>query len=1049
MSEFFIKRPIFAWCVAIIIMIAGLISIAVLPVAQYPTIALPQVEITAMYPGASAETMSDTVTQVIEQKMSGIDGLLYMSSTSESIGQTTLTITFNAGTDADIAQVQVQNKLQLAVPQLPQEVQRQGLTVSKTGASYLLVVAFYSRDKSMDSSAIADYVSSNLQDAVSRLPGVGDIQLFGSPHAMRIWLDPDKLANYALTVADIRSVLQQQNMQVSAGQFGDLPQVAGQRLNASIIAQTQLRTEDDFKNSLVRVNEDGSSLKLGDVVRVELGQDSYTLMPRFNGAPAAGLAIKLASNANALNTADGIKAYIASMEPFFPPGLETVYPLDTTPFVRLSIHEVVKTLFEAIILVFLVMFVFLQKFRATLIPAIAVPVVLLGTFGVLSAAGFSINTLTMFGMVLAIGLLVDDAIVVVENVERVMEEEGIDPREAAVKSMRQITGALVGIAMVLSAVFVPMAFFGGSTGAIYRQFSITLVSAMALSAMVALILTPALCATILKPPKPGEKHGTRGFFGWFNRTFQSGVNMYAAGVSGFVRRIVRVMLVYAVLIGGMLYMFSRIPTGFLPAEDQGFLFVEMQLPPGATRERALDVINQVEKYFLADEKDAVESVFAVAGYGFSGQGQNSAMAFVSLKDWEQRKDPERKIPALAARASKRFAKIHDALVFAIVPPAVMDLGNVSGFDLQLQDRSGVGHAALMEARDRLMALASTEPYRNRVVGLHPNGKDDTQQYKIDIDSNKAFAYGLTSEDMHDMLNSGWGTGYVNDFLDKGRIKKVYMQAEATARMLPEDFAKWFIRNSSGKMVPFGSLITRHWIAGSPRLERYNGLPSVELVGDPAPGVSSGTAMAAIEEMAKKLPDGIALSWTGLSLQEKQAGSSSGLLYGLSLIMVFICLAALYESWSIPFSVMLVVPVGIIGVQAAALLFGQANDVYFQVGFLTIIGLSAKNAILIVEFAKALREEGRDAAAAAVEACRLRIRPILMTSFAFILGVVPLAISSGAGSGSQNAIGIGVIGGMLSVTVLGVFFIPVFFVLISGGWKAGAKEEAVKNSGDAK
>ncbi len=1035
MSEFFIKRPIFAWCIAIVIMLAGLISIALLPVAQYPTIALPQVEITATYPGASAETLSDTVTQVIEQKMSGIDGFLYMSSTSEAVGQATITLTFNAGTDPDIAQVQVQNKLQLAVPQLPQEVQRQGLTVAKTGASYLLVIAFYSRDKSMDSSAIADYISSNLQDAVSRLDGVGDLQLFGSAHAMRIWLDPDKLDNYGLTVADIRGVLQQQNMQVSAGQFGDIPQVAGQRLNATIISQTQLKTEQEFRDILIRVNPDGSSLKLGDVVRVELGQDSYTLLPRFNGAPAAGFAIKLATNANALATADGVKSYLKRMEPYFPPGLETEYPLDTTPFVRLSIREVVKTLIEAIILVFLVMFVFLQKFRATLIPAIAVPVVLLGTFGVLSMVGFSINTLTMFGMVLAIGLLVDDAIVVVENVERVMEEEKIPPKEAAIKSMGQITGALVGIAMVLSAVFVPMAFFGGSTGAIFRQFSVTLVSSMALSVLVALVLTPALCATILKPAAADGHGKERGFFGWFNRNFQRGVNGYLAGVSGCIRRVVRVMAIYLLMVGGMVYMFSVIPSGFLPAEDQGFLFVEMQLPAGATRERALDVINQVEKYFLEEEKDAVESIFAVAGYGFSGQGQNSGLAFVSLKDWEKRDDPRLKVPALASRAMARFGGIHDALVFAIVPPAVMDLGNASGFDFQLQDRSGVGHAALLEARNKLLYLASTDQYRGRIVGLHPNGKDDTQEYKIDIDRNKAFTYGVTSADMHDMLSSGWGVGYVNDFLDKGRIKKVYMQADAAARMLPEDFDKWYIRNSSGLMVPFGSLITRAWITGSPRLERYNGLPSMEMIGDPAPGVSSGTAMAAVEEMAKTLPDGIGLEWTGLSLQEKQAGAAAGLLYGLSIIMVFICLAALYESWSIPFSVLMVVPVGIVGVQAAALLFKQANDVYFQVGFLTIIGLSAKNAILIVEFAKTLHEEGKTIAEAALEACKLRIRPILMTSFAFILGVLPLALSSGAGSGSQNAIGFGVIGGMLSVTVLGVFFIPVFFIL-SGG--RGAK-----------
>ncbi len=1034
MARFFIDRPIFAWVISIIIMLAGLLAIYTLPVAQYPNIVLPEVRITASYPGASAQTVDSTVTQIIEQNMHGIDNMLYMASTSDSAGRAEIRLVFTAGTNDDIAQVQAQNKLQLATPQLPLEVQQQGISVTKSTTTFLMVLGFYSADGGMTDSDIADYVASNLKDSLARVPGVGQVELFGSPKAMRIWVDPAKLTNYALTMSDIAASLREQNVQISAGQLGGMPSVSGQMLNTTVNVQDRLRTPDEFRDILLRVNPDGSELRLGDVARVELGQENYETVGFFNGKPAAGMAINLATGANAIKTSAAVKEKIASFRDFFPKGLEVVYPYDTTPFVILSIKDVCKTLAEAVVLVVLVMFVFLQNFRATLIPTIAVPVVLLGTFGVLALAGFSINTLTMFGMVLAIGLLVDDAIVVVENVERVMREEKLSPKEATRKSMSQITGALVGIAMVLSAVFVPMAFFGGSTGAIYRQFSITIVSSMALSVLVALTLTPALCATLLRPhtERAGGEHGAQGgFFGVFNRGMHKAMAGYDRAVASILRRKARPLAVYGLLVALMAGLFVYIPKGFLPDEDQGVLLMQVQLPSGATRARTLEVIREVERHFLEDEKAVVDSVFDVAGYSFAGMGQNVAFGFVQLKNWDLRKSAAAKAPAVAARAMERFSSIRDARVYVLVPPAVVEMGNSSGFDVQLQDRAGLGHAALMAARNDFLSLAASGEYADVLAYARPNGQEDATEFRVEVDKPKARALGVSLADINDTLQTGWGSSYINDFVDKGRVKKVYLQAEAHARMVPEDLDKWFVRNNSGGMVPFSAFVRRidPWHSASPRLERYNGLPALELLGEPVPGKSSGQAMAAVEEMVKKLPKGIGYEWTGISLQEKLSGEQAPLLYAASLLVVFLCLAALYESWSIPFSVMLVVPLGIIGVQCAAWLFGQANDVYFQVGFLTIIGLSAKNAILIVEFAKTMQEQGQSLIEATRHACAMRLRPIIMTSLAFGLGVLPLALAGGAGAGSQNAIGIGIVGGMLSTTALGIFFVPVFYVLI--------------------
>ncbi|ECY0244363.1 efflux RND transporter permease subunit [Salmonella enterica subsp. enterica serovar Typhimurium] len=1028
MANFFIRRPIFAWVLAIILMMAGALAIMQLPVAQYPTIAPPAVSISATYPGADAQTVQDTVTQVIEQNMNGIDNLMYMSSTSDSAGSVTITLTFQSGTDPDIAQVQVQNKLQLATPLLPQEVQQQGISVEKSSSSFLMVAGFVSDNPNTTQDDISDYVASNIKDSISRLNGVGDVQLFGAQYAMRIWLDANLLNKYQLTPVDVINQLKVQNDQIAAGQLGGTPALPGQQLNASIIAQTRLKDPEEFGKVTLRVNTDGSVVHLKDVARIELGGENYNVVARINGKPASGLGIKLATGANALDTATAIKVKLAELQPFFPQGMKVVYPYDTTPFVKISIHEVVKTLFEAIILVFLVMYLFLQNIRETLIPTIAVPVVLLGTFAVLAAFGYSINTLTMFGMVLAIGLLVDDAIVVVENVERVMMEDNLSPREATEKSMSQIQGALVGIAMVLSAVFIPMAFFGGSTGAIYRQFSITIVSAMALSVLVALILTPALCATLLKPVSAEHHEKKSGFFGWFNTRFDHSVNHYTNSVSGIVRNTGRYLIIYLLIVVGMAVLFLRLPTSFLPEEDQGVFLTMIQLPSGATQERTQKVLDQVTHYYLNNEKANVESVFTVNGFSFSGQGQNSGMAFVSLKPWEERNGEENSVEAVIARATRAFSQIRDGLVFPFNMPAIVELGTATGFDFELIDQGGLGHDALTKARNQLLGMVAKHP--DLLVRVRPNGLEDTPQFKLDVDQEKAQALGVSLSDINETISAALGGYYVNDFIDRGRVKKVYVQADAQFRMLPGDINNLYVRSANGEMVPFSTFSSARWIYGSPRLERYNGMPSMELLGEAAPGRSTGEAMSLMENLASQLPNGIGYDWTGMSYQERLSGNQAPALYAISLIVVFLCLAALYESWSIPFSVMLVVPLGVVGALLAASLRGLNNDVYFQVGLLTTIGLSAKNAILIVEFAKDLMEkEGRGLIEATLEASRMRLRPILMTSLAFILGVMPLVISRGAGSGAQNAVGTGVMGGMLTATLLAIFFVPVFFVVV--------------------
>lgn len=1027
MARFFIDRPIFAWVIALVIMLAGSLAIIGLPIAQYPSIAPPAVGISASYPGASAKTVEDSVTQIIEQNMTGLDHLLYMSSQSDSSGNVSVTLTFQAGTDPDIAQVQVQNKLQQAMSLLPQEVQQQGIRVQKTSSSFLMVAAFISGDGSMNNDDLADYVVANIKEPLSRLDGVGDITLFGSQYSMRVWLDPNKLTRVQMTPIDVQNAIKAQNAQVAFGKVGGTPSVESQQFTATIMGQTRLSTVEEFNNILLRVNQDGSKVRLQDVARVELAGENYDADALYNGQSTAAVAIKLATGANALDTAEKIRGKLDELSAYFPANMKVVYPYDTTPFVQISIEEVVQTLIEAIFLVFCVMYLFLQNFRATLIPTIAVPVVLLGTFGVMSAFGFSINTLTMFGLVLAIGLLVDDAIVVVENVERLMSEEDLSPLEATRKSMTQITGALVGIALVLSAVFVPMAFFGGSTGAIYRQFSLTIVSAMVLSVLVALILTPALCATLLKPIKHGEFGAQRGFFGWFNRAFDSGANRYQSGVRKVIKQGARYSIIYVAMLAVLAVLFMRMPTSFLPEEDQGVIMSMVQLPVGATKQRTEVVLADMRDYFLKNEKDNVDSVLTVAGFSFAGSGQNSGMAFIKLKDWKERSSPDRSANAIIGRAMGYLFSIKEAQVFAFNLPPIPELGTATGFDFYLQDRAGLGHDKLMAARNQLLGMAAQDP---NLVRVRPNGMEDTPQLDVKIDYEKALAQGLSISDINSTLSTAWGSSYVNDFVDRGRVKKVYLQADAPFRMNPEDLKLWYVRNSAGQMVPFSAFASTEWSFGSPRLERYNGVSAMEIVGEAAPGKSTGDAMAAIEQMVKQLPEGIGIEWTGLSLQERQAGSQAPALYAISLLVVFLCLAALYESWSIPFSVMLVVPLGVLGAILAATMRGLENDVYFQVGLLTTIGLSAKNAILIVEFAKELYDKGMGLGEAVVEAARLRLRPILMTSLAFILGVLPLVISSGAGASSRNAIGTGVMGGMISATVLAIFFVPLFFVLVT-------------------
>jgi len=1048
MSGFFIERPVFAWVISICIMLGGILAINTLPVEQYPRIAAPTININATYPGASAEAVENSVTQVIEQALTGIDHLRYFSAGSDSNGNVTITVTFEPEANPDIAQVQVQNKLQSIMANLPQQVQQQGIRVTKGDTGFLMVVGVYSDDARVDEYAMNDFINSKLLDPLSRVPGVGNIQVFGQPYSMRIWLDPHRMASFNLTTTEVQRAITAQNADVSAGQLGGTPSVPGQQLNATITAQSRLKSVGDFEKIMLKVNTDGSQVRLRDVARVELGVQNYDMTTRFNGKPAAGMAITLATGANALNTATLVKEKMTALKPLLLPGVKIVYPFDTAPFVKTSIEGVVHTLIEAVILVFFVMFLFLQNFRATLIPTIAVPVVLLGTFGVMSAFGFSINTLSMFAMVLAIGLLVDDAIVVVENVERIMEEERLSPLEATRKSMKQISSALIGIALVLSAVFVPMAFFKGSTGTIYRQFSITIVSAMLLSVLVALILTPALCASLLRPVKAdGHLYGAGRlgrFFAWFNGMFNRNRERYVDGaraMTGSVNRSLLGFMLIVVLLGIVL---TRIPTSFLPDEDQGFLFVQLSTPSGATKERTLESVKKMEGYLLNQEKENIESIFSVTGFSFAGQGQNSAMGFVQLKDWSKRKNKGQDVASIAGRTMGALSSVKDAMIFAFYPPAVMELGNASGFDLQLVDRTGKGHAALMAARNQLLGMAAQDP---SLSGVRPNGLEDVPQFKIDIDHEKASAFGVSIADINATLQTAWGSSYVNDFVHEGRIKKVFMQGDAPYRMNPEDVNIWQVRNSNGEMVPFSSFSSGRWSFGSPKLERFNGISSVNIQGAPAPGVSSGDAMAIMAKLAGKLPEGFGIEWTGLSYEERAAGQQTLLLYTLSLLFVFLCLAALYESWSVPMAVMLVVPLGVLGTVLATFLSGLSNDVYFKVGLLTTVGLTAKNAILIVEFAKTLYESGMTLKEAVLSAAGQRLRPIVMTSLAFILGVTPLAFSSGAGSASQHAIGIGVIGGMLSGTVLTIFFVPLFFILVQSRFARKTVTDTAVNQND--
>ena len=1027
MANFFIDRPIFAWVLAIIVCLTGALSIFTLPIEQYPKLTPPTIRITSKYPGASAQTVENTVTQIIEQNMTGLDGLLYMASQSQNTGQATTTLTFEAGINPNEAMQEVQNQLQVAMHRLPQEVQTQGVTVTKTGDSNLMMVAFVSTDGSMDRGDIADYMVSHLQEPLSRVNGVGEIDAYGAQYSMRIWLDPNKLTSYQMTTQDVVSAIEAQNSQVAVGQLGGTPAVKGQALNATVNAQSQLQTPDQFRDITLRVNSDGSVVTLGQVARVELGSENYDYLSTYNGMSAAGMGVKLASGANELETNKNVKKRLEELAPYFPRGLKAEIAFDTTPFVKLSIEEVVKTLFEAIVLVFLVMYLFLQNFRATLIPTIAVPVVLMGTFAILAACGFTINTLSMFAMVLAIGLLVDDAIVVVENVERVMSEERLSPREATRKSMGQIQGALVGIALVLSAVFVPMAFFGGTTGAIYRQFSITIVSAMVLSVLVALILTPALCATILKPT-PINHHDRKGFFGWFNLWFDRGANKYQRGVTSILQRSARWLLLYALLLGGMVFLFLHLPTSFLPTEDRGVLMAQVQLPPTSTQQQTAAMVARVEQYFLTKEKDNVVSVFSTIGSGPGGNGQNVARMFIRLRPWDERTGTGQSASGIIERATKVFNgnQFNGARVLVNSPPPISGLGNAAGFDMELEDHAGLGHDKLMQARDELLSKAMASPLLTR---MRHNGLDDSPQLQIDIDQRKAQTLGVSVDDINNTLQTAWGSSYVNDFIDRGRIKRVYVQSDAKYRMLPDDVFRWYVRNSSGTMVPFSAFASSHWEYGSPRLERYNGVSSLEILGEASPGISNGTAMDLMEKLVGELPTGFGLEWTAMSYQERLSGSQAPALYAISLLVVFLSLAALYESWSIPFSVMLVVPLGVIGALLATWMRGLENDVYFQVGLLTVIGLSAKNAILIVEFANELHLRGQSLIEATLHASRMRLRPILMTSLAFVFGVLPMAISTGAGSSSQHAVGTGVIGGMISATVLAVMFIPLFFVLI--------------------
>jgi multidrug efflux pump len=1052
LSKFFLERPVFAWVIAIVMMTAGGLAIYNLPISQYPPIAPPSIAIDAYYPGASGETVENTVTQIIEQKMTGLADMIYLSGNSSSSGAARIELTFAPGTDPDLAWSKVQNKLQLAMASLPDVVQRQGVKVSKSTRNYLIIVGLVSEDGSMSGDDLRDYAKSNIEKILSRVPGVGEVEAFGSQYAMRVWVDPDKLTNFHLTMEDVIMALRAYNVEVSAGQFGGAPAVEGQRLNAAIVIQHLLQTPEEFAAIPILTNPDGSVVRIKDIGRTELGAERYDVVSNYNGMPSAGLAIRQAAGANALDTAEAVKQKLEEMSRYFPPGMKVVYPYDTTPFTKVAIDEVVKTLFEAILLVFVIMYFFMGTFRATLIPTIAVPVVLLGTFGVLGLFGFSVNMLTMFAMVLAIGLLVDDAIVVVENVERIMAEEGLSPREATAKSMDQITSALIGIGLVLAAVFGPMAFFPGSTGVIYRQFSVTIAAAMLLSVLVALILTPVLCASLLKPVTAGHEPADnavfflRPFFRWFDRAFFRFRDSYVKLVGRVLAKKLRYMLVFVLIVGAMGVLFQRMPTAYLPNEDQGILMIQAMLPSNATLEQTEKVLDKVRDHFLVQEKEAVESVMSIPGISFGGQGQNMGLGFVKLKDWELRKRPDLQVTAVAGRAMGALSQIKEAMAFAFPPPPVIELGNATGFDFQLQDRGGLGHAKLIAARNQLLGMAARDP---RLAKVRPNGMEDVPEYRIDVDRDRAGALGVPVSSINSTITAAFGSAYVNDFIQAGRVKRVFVQADAPFRMLPKDLKKLYVRNNVGKMVPFASFASGRWTLGSPQLERYNAFPSINIWGEPAPGRSSGEAMAAMEEIVAKLPQGIGFDWTGLSYQERMAGSQAPLLYAFSIFVIFLCLAALYESWPIPISILMTLPLGVIGGIIASSLRGLPNDVYFQIGLLTTIGLTTKNAILIVQFARARVDEGARLTEAALEAAKLRLRPIIMTSLAFGFGVLPLYLANGAGAGAQRAIGTGVLGGMVTSTVLVTLFAPLFYVMIYKALGKHRKRVTMKHVDESK
>lgn len=1049
LSSFFLDRPVFAWVIAIIMMLAGGLAIYNLPISQYPPIAPPSIAIDAFYPGASAETVENSVVQIIEQKMTGFDKLLYMSATSDASGAGRIELTFAPGTDPDLAWAEVQNKLQLAMASLPDVVERQGVKVSKSTRNYLVLVGLTCEDGSMNMADLADYAQSRIEKVLARVPGVGEVESFGSQYAMRVWLNPDKLTDYKLTIEDVVTALRDYNVEVSAGQFGGAPAVPGQRLNASIIVQNLLQTPEEFADVPLRIDADGSIVRVRDVGRTELGTERYGTLVFYNNQPAAVLAIRQAAGANALDTANAVRATMANLARYFPPGMKVIYPFDTTPFVRVAIEEVVKTLFEAILLVFIIMFIFLGSFRATLIPTIAVPVVLLGTFAVLGFFGYSINMLTMFAMVLSIGLLVDDAIVVVENVERIMREEGLPPKEAAAKSMGQITSALIGIGLVLSAVFGPMAFFGGSTGVIYRQFSVTVIAAMLLSVVVALILTPVLCASLLRPVEKGHEPTETGFFlfrpffRWFNRAFFGLRDRYQGMVDHILSRKLRYLVLYVVIVGALAFLFHSMPTAYLPSEDQGIVFAQAMLPTGSTLEQTEQVMAAIRDHFL-DEKGAVESCMSISGRSFSGSGQNVGMAFVKLKDWNKRDRPDLKVDAVVGRAMRAFSKIRNAKIYAFAPPAVIELGTALGFDLELQDRGGLGHQKLLAARNKLLKMAAKDP---RLVRVRPNGLEDVPQYRIDVDWEKAGALGVPITSIHNTISAAFGSAYVNDFIESGRVKRVYVQADAPHRMLPSDLGHLYVRNNAGTMTPFSSFAFGHWTYGPSRLERFNAFPSMNILGEAAPGKSSGEAMQAIEEIISKLPRGIGYAWNGVSYQERMAGSQAPLLYTFSIIVIFLCVAALYESWPIPIANMLMLPLGLFGAALATWSRGLHNDVYFQIGFLTTLGLTTKNAILIIQFAKERMTHGEDLVEATLGAVRIRFRPVIMTSLAFFFGVLPLAIATGAGAGAMKAIGTAVTGGMLSATFIDLFYIPLFFVIISRIFKWKPSQNTLGTASD--